>query len=633
MPTGLPRNVQNHLQQQQQQQQMYQQEDAYNDPQWEDQPQSHHILSGPTQQQAAEKPTGLRHFSTKVCEKVKEKGLTNYNEVADELVADYFQNNMMKQVDVVKQEYDMKNIRRRVYDALNVLLAMNIITKNKKDIRWIGLPASASQEITRLEEEKLRREASIQSKKEALQQMILQIICYKNLIARNRKNEHINGRPDPDTLLHLPFMIINTDRDTSVECSVSSDKSEFLFSFDKKFEIHDDFEVLKKLKLTCGLDDGTSTPEDIEKAKKYLPALHKKYIDEIIETRIRHEQEKEENKRRMLEHQKQLREEMEQMEQQQQQNMPTLYYDEDGHAQPMAAQPQNPGGRFNRQLQEHLMHDGNEDRSAADGIMEVDNMMESPKSMGPPGSQIQRASLYNYSPSKMRLSSSGGGSMGAPLQAPATTRRYYVQKPQVPVQQKRDMSPAIRSASHPYRPPQHQQQGRLIAGGGTVGGGNGGGPVKYYVPQAGQQQQQAGGGPLHSQGGSRFIQRVRPQPPLHQQQPQHHQPIQQQQQLQQRVVYTNSNGAPLQLGPGQRIVTQRIVTPGPTPGTVVRKIVRKIVNANGVGVSLPKQSPAQQVIQKRMMEQELKPDQHPMTSAQAAAMIQHPPVEDFDYFE
>ena len=31
---------------------------------------------------------GLRHFSMKVCEKVQKKGVTSYNEVADELVAD-----------------------------------------------------------------------------------------------------------------------------------------------------------------------------------------------------------------------------------------------------------------------------------------------------------------------------------------------------------------------------------------------------------------------------------------------------------------------------------------------------------------------------------------------------------------
>ena len=96
---------------------------------------------------SAEKSKGLRHFSTKVCEKVKEKGRTNYNEVslwlkidkkvesievADELVQEYFDSLSVPMADTDKQSYDMKNIRRRVYDALNVLMAMNIIEKEKK---------------------------------------------------------------------------------------------------------------------------------------------------------------------------------------------------------------------------------------------------------------------------------------------------------------------------------------------------------------------------------------------------------------------------------------------------------------------------------------------------------------------
>lgn len=31
----------------------------------------------------------MRHFSMKVCEKVQKKGVTSYNEVADELVAEF----------------------------------------------------------------------------------------------------------------------------------------------------------------------------------------------------------------------------------------------------------------------------------------------------------------------------------------------------------------------------------------------------------------------------------------------------------------------------------------------------------------------------------------------------------------
>lgn len=50
-----------------------------------------------------------------------------------------------------QQAYDQKNIRRRVYDALNVLMAMNIISKEKKEIRWIGLPTNSAQECRNLE--------------------------------------------------------------------------------------------------------------------------------------------------------------------------------------------------------------------------------------------------------------------------------------------------------------------------------------------------------------------------------------------------------------------------------------------------------------------------------------------------
>lgn len=87
---------------------------------------------------------GLRHFSMKVCEKVKEKVTTTYNEVADDLVREFTaQQNSINSP--LADQYDQKNIRRRVYDALNVLMAMNIISKEKKEIRWIGLPTNSLQ--------------------------------------------------------------------------------------------------------------------------------------------------------------------------------------------------------------------------------------------------------------------------------------------------------------------------------------------------------------------------------------------------------------------------------------------------------------------------------------------------------
>jgi transcription factor Dp-1 len=85
----------------------------------------------------------------KVCEKVESKGRTTYNEVADELVAEFaLPNNDGTSPD--QQQYDEKNIRRRVYDALNVLMAMDIISKDKKEIQWRGLPRTSLSDIEEL---------------------------------------------------------------------------------------------------------------------------------------------------------------------------------------------------------------------------------------------------------------------------------------------------------------------------------------------------------------------------------------------------------------------------------------------------------------------------------------------------
>lgn len=62
---------------------------------------------------------GLRQFSQAVMHKVEEKGKTTYNEVAEELLEE-----MKESI----EEKEHKNIRRRVYDALNVLLVCNDIS-------------------------------------------------------------------------------------------------------------------------------------------------------------------------------------------------------------------------------------------------------------------------------------------------------------------------------------------------------------------------------------------------------------------------------------------------------------------------------------------------------------------------
>ncbi|KAH7673232.1 transcription factor Dp-2, partial [Aphelenchoides avenae] len=182
-----------------------------------------------------------------------------------------------------KQQYDMKNIRRRVYDALNVLMAMNIIEKEKKEIRWVGLPTSSYAEVRRLQEEKTQRQDRIRQKTEQLQELILQLVAYKSLVQRNRDRERDHGRPSENSILYLPYIIVNTDKKTMIDCQISHDKSEYWFNFDQPFEIHDDIEVLKRLGLSYGLDRCEVAAENIPHIKNCLPPALQGYVDQIIE--------------------------------------------------------------------------------------------------------------------------------------------------------------------------------------------------------------------------------------------------------------------------------------------------------------------------------------------------------------
>jgi len=221
---------------------------------------------------------GLRHFSMKVCEKVQQKGITSYNEVADELVQEFSETSVKDNTTQNNQLYDQKNIRRRVYDALNVLMAMNIISKEKKEIKWVGLPTNSAQECQHLEDQKKERLERIQQKQQQLQELIVQQIAFKNLVERNKTVEKKAGPPLPSTCIHLPFIIVNTSKKTVIDCSISSDKSEYLFNFDEAFEIHDDIEVLKRMGLSLGLDKGDCSDKNLRVARNMVPKALEPYV-------------------------------------------------------------------------------------------------------------------------------------------------------------------------------------------------------------------------------------------------------------------------------------------------------------------------------------------------------------------
>lgn len=207
---------------------------------------------------------GLRHFSMRVCEVVEEKKETTYNEVANELVEEN-----RKIAEDANTEFDEKNLRRRVYDALNVLTALEIITKKKKLIFWNGFPEgyvkpgranavmktpptktpktlpvkSALGENYEENEEALEM---LEQKTNYLAELVDQHDALVALVDRNKKQLAKGGTPP--TGIQLPFILLQTKKDANVEIEISDDQRSVHFDFDKTpFQVHDGFHVLTKM--------------------------------------------------------------------------------------------------------------------------------------------------------------------------------------------------------------------------------------------------------------------------------------------------------------------------------------------------------------------------------------------------
>ena len=193
---------------------------------------------------------GLRHFSMMVCQKVEEKGTTTYNEVADELVKKVVAE---RRLEDPNGSFDQKNIRRRVYDALNVLMAMDIISKQKKEITWKGLPTAAKQDMESMSKDIDYTESQIAQKKEALKDLLIQQVCFRNLVERNhqrkQQQQQQQQRPKQSIVekIPLPFIVVNTNKSAMIDCDMSPNRTNVMFNFSLPFEINDDNTILKKM--------------------------------------------------------------------------------------------------------------------------------------------------------------------------------------------------------------------------------------------------------------------------------------------------------------------------------------------------------------------------------------------------
>ncbi|KAE8820676.1 DP protein [Hordeum vulgare] len=106
---------------------------------------------------------------------------------------------------VLGNVFDEKNIRRGVYDAFNVLIALCVIAKEKKEIRWMGLSNYRYEKLKKLEEVRKELVNKIRHKKALLQEIEKQFDDLQNIKLHNEtlqsSAENVNG-------IRLPFVLV-----------------------------------------------------------------------------------------------------------------------------------------------------------------------------------------------------------------------------------------------------------------------------------------------------------------------------------------------------------------------------------------------------------------------------------------
>lgn len=134
---------------------------------------------------------GLRIISRRVVEIISQRHDTNFVEVAEVLVKEMRSRaRNLKPSELAKEE---KNLKRRVYDALNVLIASNVIEKSKKRVVLLEKQNGIAQ-LTRYHNKSnqiLHRIKQIKDnrkkKLEQLQELISKNLAIKNIIERNKR--------------------------------------------------------------------------------------------------------------------------------------------------------------------------------------------------------------------------------------------------------------------------------------------------------------------------------------------------------------------------------------------------------------------------------------------------------------
>ena len=194
---------------------------------------------------------GLKEISKRVMDIIKQSGKTTYKAISDQIVNEINEKSLK----------DEKNIRRRIYDSLNVMKSMKLFNRDKdtKTIMWnYGQefdPLNEIEDKSELNEKNdnkidsgdiasLKKE--IKEKNNKLELLKMELIGLKNVLERNAKE---NEKIPEQQKLYFPFIVIEfpSNKDPKINVALNDNKTKAHFGFDEVISMYGDLDAVSKI--------------------------------------------------------------------------------------------------------------------------------------------------------------------------------------------------------------------------------------------------------------------------------------------------------------------------------------------------------------------------------------------------
>lgn len=187
----------------------------------------------PVVTKASRKDRGLKQFSIMVCEKLQHHRISTYQQIADDLIQDLQEEGHASAA---------KNIRRRVYDALNVLLAVGVISKvpDKKVILWNGLQFNAHADLEQLDMKKQALQTRVHELEENLCDAIDRLLSRAAMLRFNK------ARAGHNRIL-FPLLVVATPTASQLKCSMNADRTDVTLTCSKPFDLRNQDDLVLRL--------------------------------------------------------------------------------------------------------------------------------------------------------------------------------------------------------------------------------------------------------------------------------------------------------------------------------------------------------------------------------------------------